>query len=143
MNGPLAVQERALRLVLGPAGRRRARRATFWNGVRNHAAKLNLMAMKKGDHGFFYHSNDRQGDRRHRRDHRGALSRSDRHAGDPWVVVDIRGVRGLPKPVTLAAVKAEPNLARWRCVKLSRLSVQPVTDAEWKIVCKMGGLSGA
>ena len=61
-------------------------------------------------------------------------------AGEPWVAVDIKAVEPLPKPVTLAAIKAEPKLAEIQLLKQSRLSVPPITDAEWKIVCKMGGL---
>jgi predicted RNA-binding protein with PUA-like domain len=63
-------------------------------------------------------------------------------AGEPWVVVDVRAVEPLPKPVTLAAVKAEPRLKDMALAKYARLSVQPVTDAEWKLVCKMGGVKG-
>ena len=61
-------------------------------------------------------------------------------AGEPWVVVDVKAVEPLPKPVTLDAIKKEPKLKDMALLKQSRLSVQPVTDAEWKIVCKMGGL---
>ena len=112
-----------------------------WSGVRNFQAKLNLMKMKKGDRAFFYHSNVGQGDRRHCRDHSRALSRPDGQEG--------RAVGGgrrqsrssrRPKPVTLHAIKAEPKLKDMVLVKNSRLSVQPVTGDEWKIVCKMGGL---
>ena len=61
-------------------------------------------------------------------------------AGEPWVVVDVKAVEPLPQPVTLEAVKQEPKLKDMALLKQSRLSVQPVTDAEWKIVYKMGGL---
>lgn len=61
-------------------------------------------------------------------------------AGPPWVLVDFKAVKPLPKPVSLASVKAEPKLARMSLVTSFRLSVQPVTDEEWALVCKMGGL---
>ena len=109
-------------------------------GVRNHRAKLNLMKMKNGDRAFFYHSDDRQGSRRHCRGDPRALSRSDRRKRRSWVVVDVKAVKPLPKPVTLDAIKAEPKLKAMVLVNNSRLSVQPVTAEEWKLVCKMGGL---
>ena len=64
-------------------------------------------------------------------------------AGSPWVMVDIKAVKALPQPVTLAAVKAEPRLAGMALVTSMRLSVQPVTDEEWALVCAMGGLNAA
>ena len=60
--------------------------------------------------------------------------------GEPWVVVDVKAVEALPKPVTLEAIKAEPKLKAMMLVNNSRLSVQPVTAEEWKLVCRMGGL---
>jgi predicted RNA-binding protein with PUA-like domain len=111
---------------------------TPWNGVRNHAAKLNLMAMKKGDLAFFYHSNEGK-------DVVGVAEVLREHypdpetPGEPWVLVDFRAVAPFPRPVTLVEVKAEPNLAKMALVTLTRLSVQPVTDEEWAIVCGMGG----
>ena len=110
---------------------------THWDGVKNHTAKLNLMAMKQGEQVFFYHSNE------------GlevvGIVEVIKEAyiwipGEPWVLVDFKAVKPLPKPVTLAQVKAEPKLAEMSLVKSFRLSVQPVTDAEWDIVCRMGGL---
>lgn len=110
---------------------------THWDGVKNHTAKLHLMAMKLGEQVFFYHSNE------------GlevvGIVEVIKEAyiwipGEPWVLVDFKAVKPLPKPVTLAQVKAEPKLAAMSLVKSFRLSVQPVTDAEWDIVCKMGGL---
>jgi predicted RNA-binding protein with PUA-like domain len=112
-------------------------KGTHWDGVKNHTAKLNLMAMKQGEQVFFYHSNE------------GlevvGIVEVIKEAyiwipGEPWVLVDFKAVRALPKPVSLAQVKAEPKLAEMSLVKSFRLSVQPVTDAEWDIVCKMGGL---
>jgi predicted RNA-binding protein with PUA-like domain len=113
----------------------------LWTGVRNHTAKLNLIRMKKGDRAFFYHSNVgkeivgvAEVIREHHRD-------PTAEPGDPWVVVDIKAVEPMPRPVTLAAVKAEPKLKDMALLKQSRLSVQPVTDEEWKLVCQMGGLN--
>jgi len=115
------------------------KKGTSWNGVRNHAAKLNLMAMKIGEEAFFYHSNEGK-------DIVGIVEVVKLYYPDPtdesgkFGMVDFRAVRALPKPVTLEAIKAEKRLADMALVKLSRLSVQPVTEAEWKIVCAMGGL---
>jgi predicted RNA-binding protein with PUA-like domain len=114
-------------------------KGTNWNGVRNHAAKLNLMAMKVGEHGFFYHSNEGKAVV-------GIVEVIKPYYPDPtdetgkFGMVDIRAIRPLPHEVTLEAVKAEKRLAKMALVTLSRLSVQPVTEAEWKIVCAMGGL---
>jgi predicted RNA-binding protein with PUA-like domain len=114
-------------------------KGTNWNGVRNHAAKLNLMAMKVGEHGFFYHSNEGKAVV-------GIVEIIKPYYPDPtdetgkFGMVDIRAIRPLPREVTLEAVKTEKRLAKMALVTLSRLSVQPVTEAEWKIVCAMGGL---
>jgi predicted RNA-binding protein with PUA-like domain len=111
-----------------------------WTGVRNHQAKLNLRKMKKGDRAFFYHSNVGK-------EIVGILEVIREHypdptakAGDPWVVVDVKALEPLPKPVTIDDVKSEPKLKAMVLVNNSRLSVQPVTPEEWKLVCKMGGL---
>jgi len=116
-------------------------KGTRWDGVRNHTAKQNLMAMNKGDLGFFYHSNEGKDIigiveviREHYPDPAAA-------PGEPWVVVDLRAVKPLPKPVSLAEIKAEPSLAKMSLVTSARLSVQPVTVAEWKIASRMGGLA--
>jgi predicted RNA-binding protein with PUA-like domain len=111
-----------------------------WTGIRNHTAKLNLMKMKKGERGFFYHSNVGKEIVGICEIVRAAYPDPTAKAGEPWVAVDIKAVEPLPKPVTLAAIKAEPKLAEIQLLKQSRLSVPPITDAEWKIVCKMGGL---
>ena len=114
-------------------------KGTFWNGVRNHQAKLHLMAMKKGETAFFYHSNEE-------RAVVGIVEIVKTFYPDPsdetgkFGMVDVRAARPLGKPVSLAAIKAEPKLAKMVLVVNSRLSVQPVTEAEWKIVCAMGGL---
>jgi predicted RNA-binding protein with PUA-like domain len=113
---------------------------TFWNGVRNHVAKQNLMAMKVGEQGFFYHSNEGKAVvgiveviRAYYPDHTDATGK--------FGMVDLKAVRALPKPVTLEAVKADPALADMMLVKNSRLSVQPVTEAEWHHVRRLGGLA--
>ncbi len=114
-------------------------KGTFWNGVRNHQAKLNLMAMKKGDTAFFYHSNEE-------RAVVGIVEIIKTFYPDPtdesgkFGMVDVRAKKPFKTAVTLAAVKAESNLAKMALVTNSRLSVQPVTDDEWRIVCAMGGL---
>jgi predicted RNA-binding protein with PUA-like domain len=110
-----------------------------WTGVRNHTAKLNLMKMKRGDRAFFYHSNigkEVVGILEIVREH---FPDPTAEAGSPWVVVQVKAVEPMPKPVTLEAIKAEAKLKDMALLKQSRLSVQPVTDAEWKLVCKMGG----
>ena len=111
-----------------------------WDGVRNYQARNNMRAMKIGDKGFFYHSNE------------GlevvgitevcALSHPDSTAGeDPrWDCVDIRAVQDMPDAVTLKDIKANPKLANMSLVTSMRLSVQPVTEEEWIEVCRMGGL---
>jgi predicted RNA-binding protein with PUA-like domain len=111
-----------------------------WTGIRNHTAKLNLMKMKKGDRAFFYHSNIGK-------EIVGVVEIVRVHypdptakPGEPWVAVDISARETLPKPVTLAAIKAEPKLKDMALLKLSRLSTGPVTASEWKLICKMGGL---
>jgi len=112
-----------------------------WTGVRNHTAKQNLMKMKKGDRAFFYHSGEDK-------EVVGiaeivAESYPDPTArpGEPWVVVDVKAAMPFKTPVTLAAARADPRLEDMALLKLSRLSVQPVTPDEWKIVCQMGGVT--
>jgi predicted RNA-binding protein with PUA-like domain len=112
-----------------------------WTGVRNHSAKLNLMKMKKGDRAFFYHSNVGKEIVGIAEVARTAYPDPSANPGEPWVVVDIKAVEPMPKPVTLEIIKKESKLKDMALLKLSRLSVQPVTDAEWSIVCKMGGLT--
>jgi predicted RNA-binding protein with PUA-like domain len=114
-------------------------KGTHWNGVRNHSAKLNLMAMKKGDRGFFYHSNEGKEIVGIVEVIREAYPDHPAEPGSPWVMVDIKAVKPLKRPVTLAQVKAEPRLAKMALVTSMRLSVQPVTDAEWAVVLEMGG----
>jgi len=110
-----------------------------WTGVRNFLARNNMRVMKVGDLGFFYHSNIGL-------EIVGILKVSALAHPDPsddtgkWECVDVVAVADVPKPVTLVAAKAEPKLAKMSLVTSMRLSVQPVTPEEWRIVCKMGGL---
>jgi predicted RNA-binding protein with PUA-like domain len=115
-------------------------KGTFWDGVRNHSAKLNLMAMKKADQAFFYHSNEGLEIVGIVEVIREAYPDPTATPGEPWVVVDFAAVRPLPKPVSLQAVKAVPALAKMSLVTSMRLSVQPVAEEEWNLICKMGGL---
>ncbi|MCJ8140791.1 EVE domain-containing protein [Falsirhodobacter halotolerans] len=110
-----------------------------WTGVRNYQARNNMRAMKVGDRGFFYHSNIGK-------EVVGiveviAESAPDSTAEDPkWDCVTIKAVCPVPVPVTLEAVKADPRLTDMVLVKNSRMSVQPVTEEEWTIVCALAGL---
>jgi predicted RNA-binding protein with PUA-like domain len=115
-------------------------KGTFWDGVRNHSAKLNLMAMRKGDQGFFYHSNEGLEIVGIVEVIREAYPDPTAAPGEPWVVVDLKAVKALPKPVSLQQVKATPALAKMSLVTSMRLSVQPVTEEEWALVRGMGGL---
>ena len=115
------------------------RKTTEWDGVKNHQANNNLKAMKKGDRCFFYHSvNDKcivgivEVSK--------AWVPDPAQPGTPWGYPCVKAVEKLPTPVTLADVKQNPKLDAMVLVKNSRLSVQPVTATEWKLVCKMGGL---
>jgi predicted RNA-binding protein with PUA-like domain len=112
-----------------------------WTGVRNHTAKQNLIRMKKGDRTFFYHSGDGKEVVGIAEIIRESYPDPTAKPGEPWVVVDVKAVMPLKTPVTLAAARAEPKLKDMALLKLSRLSVQPVTPAEWKIVCQMGGVT--
>ena len=114
-------------------------KGTEWTGVRNPVARNNLRAMKKGDRGFFYHT----GDEKQVVGVVEIMREARTESGDPeWTSVDIAAVMPLKTPVTLAAVKAEPKLAEMALARQPRLSVQPVGDAEWKLVSRMGGLAG-
>ena len=110
-----------------------------WDGVRNYQANNNMKAMKKGDLAFFYHSvNEKQivgiveVVKEHYPDHTDKTGR--------FGMVDFKAVKPVPKPVTLAQIKAEPKLADMALVKQSRLSVCPVTDKEWDIISKMASV---
>ncbi len=113
-----------------------------WTGVRNHTAKLNLMKMKKGDRAFFYHSNEGKEIVGIAEVVRESYPDPTAEAGSPWVVVDFKAVMPLKTPVTLVAIKEDAKLKDMALVKQSRLSVQPVTAAEWKRVCELGGVKG-
>jgi predicted RNA-binding protein with PUA-like domain len=112
---------------------------TGWDGVRNHQAAANLKAMKKGDKVFFYHSGDDK-------EIVGVMEVTKEAYPDPsdesgrFVMVDVKPLQPMPKPVTLAAVKAEKALADLLLVRHSRLSVSPVDEKAWKLIAKMGGL---
>lgn len=111
---------------------------TFWDGVRNYAARNNLKAMKKGDQAFYYHSNEGL-------EIVGIAKVMKEAYQDPttddsaWVAVDFAPVKRLKKPVSLSQIKAEKKLANMALIRLGRLSVQPVTEEEWNLVIKMAG----
>ncbi len=115
-------------------------KGTFWDGVRNHLAKQNLKAMHVGDLGFFYHSNEGKDIVGIVEIIREAYADPTAAPGEPWVVVGLKAVKPLPKPISLADVKATPALAKMSLIISARLSVQPVTEQEWKLICKMGGI---
>jgi predicted RNA-binding protein with PUA-like domain len=96
--------------------------------------------MKKGDRGFFYHSNEGKAVVGIVEIVREQHPDPSAEAGEPWVVVDVKAVEPVPQPVTLEAIKKEPKLNDMALVKYSRLSVGPVTPDEWKLVCKMAGV---
>ena len=111
-----------------------------WGGVRNYQARNFMREMKLGDKGFFYHS--RQGLEIVGIVEVCAEAHPDSTTDDDrWECVDVKAVKQLKTPVSMKAVKANPELSDMVLVKNSRLSVQPVTEAEWKEVCRMGGLS--
>lgn len=115
------------------------KKGTHWDGVRNHSAKLHLMAMELGDEAFFYHSNEGK-------EIVGIVEVIRKFYPDPtdasgkFGMVDFRAVKPLKTPVSLDAIKQESKLAKMVLVNNSRLSVQPVTSDEWKLICKMGGI---
>mgnify|MGYP001264912282 CR=1 FL=1 len=111
-----------------------------WSGVRNHAAKLNLMAMKTGELAFFYHSNIGKEIVGVVEIAKEAYPDPTAEAGSPWVAVTTVAKASFKTPVTLAQVKADPKLAEMALLKFSRLSVQPVTATEWAHICKLGGV---
>ena len=110
-----------------------------WTGVRNFTARQNLVAMKKGDKAFFYHSNEGK-------EIVGIAEIIKEAYPDPsdktgkFVCVDFKAVEPLKAPVTLETIKKDKKLAEMALIKLSRLSVQPVTAEEWKHICKLGGV---
>lgn len=116
------------------------KKGTDWTGVRSHPAKLNLQKMAKGDRAFFYHSGGEKQIVGIVEIAKPAYPDPTAEEGEPWVVVDTVALEPLKTPVTLAQIKADAKLKEMALVKLSRLSVQPVTDAEWKSICKLGGV---
>lgn len=110
----------------------------YWDGVRNPAAALHMKAMKKGDQVLFYHSNvgleavgimEVSGE--------AEPDRTDKSGR--WVAVRVKPVKPLPRPVSLKAIKAEPRLSELPMIRQSRLSVVPISDAEWKVLMEMAG----
>jgi predicted RNA-binding protein with PUA-like domain len=113
--------------------------AEEWHGIRNYQARNNMRAMQVGDLGFFYHSNI--GKEVVGIVEVAATSHPDSTTDDPrWDCVDIRAVRPLARPVSLQMCKADPRLKDMVLVNNTRLSVQPVTEAEWRVICEIGGL---
>ena len=112
---------------------------TIWDGVRNHQAAINLRAMQLGDHAFFYHSNEGK-------EIVGIVEIVGESYIDPkdatgkFPAVDVAPIEALAKPVTLAAIKARPDLADLALVRQSRLSVVPVSDAHWAAIMVMAGV---
>lgn len=121
---------------------KRGSKGEEWDGVRNHSAKLNMMTMKPGDLAFFYHSIDEKSIV-------GIVEViSDPHPDSTdttgkWFCVDIAAREAVPKPVALAQIKADKRLEKMALVNQSRLSVQPVTEKEWEIICTMAALKKA
>jgi predicted RNA-binding protein with PUA-like domain len=113
-------------------------KGTFWNGVRNYAARNNLRAMKKGDQVLYYHSMGAT-------EIVGIAKVTKESYQDPttdeeaWLAVDIKPEKKLKHPVTLAQVKADKRLAKMDLVRLGRLSVQTVKDDEWKVIMELAG----
>ena len=110
--------------------------ATEWDGVRNYTARNFLKEMQPGDRAFFYHSNTEKAAV-------GIMEitrawRPDGEKGD-WASVAVKPVEKLPRPVTLAEIKAEPRLAKLEMLRQSRLSVTPVRDEEWSVILDMAG----
>lgn len=111
---------------------------TFWSGVRNYAARINLKAMKKGDEVLFYHSNEGM-------EIVGIAKITKEFYQDPttedtnWVAVDLKPVKKLKNTVILSQIKADKRLQEMALVRLGRLSVQPVTEKEWKIIMELSG----
>jgi predicted RNA-binding protein with PUA-like domain len=118
---------------------KRGAKGEVWSGVRNFQARSNLKAMKKGERAFFYHSNEGK-------EIVGIVEVIKEHYPDPtdetgkWLVVDFKAVAPFKTPVTLVSIKADPKLENMVLARNSRLSVQPVSDAEWAYICKLGGV---
>jgi predicted RNA-binding protein with PUA-like domain len=120
--------------------RAEGRKGAEWDGVRNFQARSNMRKMSKGDLGFFYHS----GEDKSVVGIVKVVKEAHPDSTDPtgqWQCVDVAALSDLPRPVTLAEIKAEPKLKSMVLVRNSRLSVQPVSEAEWRKVCAMGRLA--
>ena len=120
--------------------KKEGRKGAEWDGVRNFQARNTMRAMKQGDLAFFYHSGGEKSVVGIVKVVAQAHPDSTDGTGQ-WECVDVAAVSALPRPVTLAEIKAESKLKGMVLVRNSRLSVQPVTDSEWRMVCAMGGLS--
>ena len=115
----------------------KGREGAEWTGIRNHSAQRHLRAMKKGEQAFYYHTGKERAIVGIVR----VIAEAHPDSTDSaWQAIDVAAVKPLPTPVGLAQVKADKRLAGMALVRLARLSVQPVTDAEWRILCQMGGL---
>ena len=115
----------------------KGREGAEWTGIRNFSARNHLRAMKKGEQAFFYHT----GKERAVVGIVKVIAEAHPDSTDAaWPAVDVAAVRPLPTPVTLDQIKKTPRLKGMVLVRQARLSVQPVTETEWKIVCEMGGL---
>jgi predicted RNA-binding protein with PUA-like domain len=115
----------------------KGREGAEWTGIRNHSAQRHLRAMKKGEQAFYYHTGKERAIVGIVR----VIAEAHPDSTDSaWQAIDVAAVKPLPTPVGLAQVKADKRLAGMALVRLARLSVQPVTDAEWRIICQMGGL---
>ena len=119
---------------------KRGGKGEVWSGVRNFIARRNLKEMKKGEKFFFYHTGDEKQIVGIGKIIREAFADPTAKKGEPWIAVTTAAVEPLPTAVTLAAVKAEPKLKDMALAIYPRLSVQPVTAQEWKIVCALGGV---
>ena len=113
-----------------------------WTGVRNFQARTHLQNMKKGDRAFFYHTGDEKAVVGVAEVIKEAYPDPTADAGSPWVCVDVIAKEPLKNPVTLEQAKTDPALKDMSLVTSFRLSVQPVTAAEWRHVCKLGGVKG-
>lgn len=122
------------------AQEREGGKGSEWDGVRNFQARSNMKAMKAGDLGFFYHSGAEKSVVGIVRIVAEAHPDSTDDTGK-WFCVDVAAVADMPKPVTLETVKADAALSEMVLARNSRLSVQPVTAAEWRYICRLGGLN--
>jgi predicted RNA-binding protein with PUA-like domain len=120
--------------------KKEGRKGAEWDGVRNFQARNNMRAMRQGDLAFFYHSGEEKSVVGIVKVVKEAHPDSTDGSG-VWECVDVAAVTDLSSPVTLAEIKATPMLKAMVLVRNSRLSVQPVTEAEWRKVCAMGGIT--